>query len=570
MSIAVPPSARDMPAGPSAWSDWQRVIFAPQPERAALLRLEATWALRPRRIRFHRNHSIEAALRTLKPFLEYAGIAPELIVSDYDDSLSFSVAGDADVEVIWLDFARFTSRMTPCGAADWLGDRLTALRDRTLAPILVLDWDGPREDAAPFSDCLRERLGDLAGVHVAERTELFDALGDRYFDPDRSRITGTRVSSVGATLTARLLGLRWFPALLDPPVKAVVVDLDQTLYAGVLGEDGSRGVQLSEGHRLLQQELRGLRDAGVFLGLLSRNEPADVRALFEDRPDFPLRWEDFSAHSISWGYKSNGLATIAHELRIDTGAVVFVDDNPGELLEVSLHAPGVRCLHAGEDASHTAAALRYFPGLWKFEACSEDRLRVADLRANEERLSLARTSETLDSYYRELKMSVTLRRDDLAMLPRAAELSAKTNQFNLAMRRYSEAQLRSMLTSGRHELVTARLEDRLTDSGVIAMAVLEQDGRRLLVDELCISCRALGRHLEDVIVGQMLSAGPLFDGCDEVVFNVVSGPRNQPARDWLARFAGKAVSGPEPLQLTVPASRTLEASVNPNIKIGAF
>jgi FkbH-like protein len=546
------------------------VLFAPEPERSRLLRLEPSWPLSARRIRVHRNHAVEPTLTVARPYLQFAGIDPSWEVGDYDDSLSLT-AVDPDVtpdaELVWLDYTRLTDRLSVDQIASWLGGRVAALRSLSPAPILVMDWDGQPEAAQEFAARFRESVAGIAEVRLGDRGEAFERLGERYFDPERATLTGSRMSREGAVETARLIGGRLLPSLLEPRLKAVVVDLDNTLYDGVLGEDGRESLVLTEGHAELQRTLLGLREMGIFLGLLSRNEPEDVRALFEARTDFPLRWEDFSTHSIGWHAKSAGLTAIAEALRIDPSALLFVDDNPGELFETAQHVPGLRCLHAQRDASVTVIALRYFPGLWAFGRTSEDVLRVQDIAANEAReQALVRARDDLGSYYRELEVQVSVAHNRPAELPRIAELSRKTNQFNLALRRYTEVDVQGMLVGGRHQLSTARLEDRLTDSGVIAMAIAERRQDTLAVLELCVSCRALGRQLEDLIVAQMLVSGPLAAGAREVVFPLVDGPRNGPARRWLAELIGQDIPpAPEPIELRIDMERLIELSENPNV-----
>jgi len=552
----------------SARLEWQAPLFAAEPERAALLKLRAPWPLTPRRIRFHRNHAIENALSVLRPFLEYAGIEPELLVGSYDDTLSFAVAGDADVEVIWLDYARFAERLAPAAAAAWLGQRLEALRARTAAPLLLLDWDGDDPVRTEVNARLREVIEPLAGVRLADRGELFEQLGPDYFDLERVSATGTRMSRRGAIHTARLLGTRWLAALLQPRLKAVVIDLDNTLYAGVLGEDGAAGVVLTDGHRRLQRELLDLRDSGLFLGLLSRNDAADVRELFARRGDFPVRLDDFSARSISWELKSQGLERIAQALRIDPAAMLFVDDNVGELLETVQTFPALQCLHADEDAHATAEGLRHYPGLRSFATTGEDSLRIADLHANEQRQRIAATTSDFAAYHEQLRVVLTIGHDRPEALTRAADLSLKTNQFNLALRRYGEPAMRAFAADGQACVSTARLQDRLTDSGIIAVGVFERRERMLSVRELCISCRALGRQLEDLVVAQMLITGTHLADVDEVVFAFRDGPRNEPAREWLERLTGRRLPrrGDE-LEVAVPVERVRERSVNPHVKV---
>jgi FkbH-like protein len=524
---------------------WPEVLFAVSPARRELLGLRAPWPLDARRIRIHRNHAVELALSVARPYLEFAQIAPEWIVGDYDDSLSLDVDGEVDAEVVWLDWARFAERVAADELRDWLAGRLAALRERTTAPILLVGPDVPGLEA-PAVD----------GVAIGDLGPALARLGDAAFDPERAELTGTRWSAAGAIEVARELAGRWLPALLAPRIKAVAVDLDNTLYAGVLGEDGPEGVALHPGHAALQSRLRELHESGVLLALVSRNEPADVEALFAAREDFPLGIDDFDATAIGWGAKSDGLRAIAAQLRIDPGAVLFIDDNPGELLEVATVLPGVPWLQAVEDASLTTRAIEGFPGLFAFSRTETDALRAADLRANREReAGLAGAGEDLGAYLRELGVTLTFEQDD--HLDRVAELSGKTNQFNLALARLSDGDVRARAADPAYQISTARLEDRLTDSGIIAIAVARREGARLHVEELCVSCRALGRRIEDLIVAGMLARGRVFDRAQEVEFAVAEGPRNAPARDWLERFGGPVVS----------ASRVRDAATHADVTI---
>jgi FkbH-like protein len=548
---------------------WQSVLFAAALERRALLGLQAPWPLSRRRIRVHRNHAVETALTVARPFLEFAGIAADWVVGDYDDALTFSALERVDLEIIWLDYARFAERMQPEEIADWLVGRLAVLRSHTASPVLVIDWDAAPEGSSPFSTRLSNAVAGDHDVYLADRTELFRTLGEQFFDTEREALTGTRMSAEGAAATARLLGSRWLPALLKPRVKAIVVDLDNTLFDGVLGEDGVDSLILTKGHEELQNELGSLHNSGLFLGLLSRNDAADVKALFEACSDFPLRWEDFDARSLSWEPKSAGLRDIASSLRIDPSTVLFIDDNPGELLEATLAIPGLSYLHATEGGDDTARALHYFPGLWASRISEIDELRTPDLRANDERERLlSHVGSDLAAYYRELGVTLTVSHNKRDQLARVAELSGKTNQFNLAFSRYSLTDVQALAEDDAHQISTAGLEDRLTDSGVVAMAVVRRQGETLFVEELCISCRALGRRLEDLMVTQMVASGPLFEGSSRVIFRFIDGPRNHPARRWLEEFRGASIpAADEAVSIAVDVERVLRTCSNPDVRI---
>jgi FkbH-like protein len=213
--------------------------------------------------------------------------------------------------------------------------------------------------------------------------------------------------------------------------------------------------------------------------------------------------------------------------------------------------------------------LHYFPGLWASRTSEIDELRAPDLRANDERERLlSHVGSDLAAYYRELGVTLTVghnKRDEFA---RVAELSGKTNQFNLTFCRYSLAEVQALAEDDAHQISTARLEDRLTDSGLVAMAVVRRQMETLFVEELCISCRALGRRLEDLVVSHMIASGPLFQGSSRVIFRFIDGPRNHPARRWLEEFKGASIpAADKAVSIVVDVERVLRTCSNRDVRI---
>jgi len=523
--------------------DWQPVVLGVAPRRLDLLALTPSWPTRELRVRVHRNTAFEHVASLLPPFLGYAGLSATVEYGDYDDSLSGTglASPEADVELVWLDYDRYRDT-DPEALADWLHGRLSALRARTLAPLLVVDRPGTDPAAVAFNRRLELLAQEIHGLAVADLSDVADRLGDAFVDLRARDAAGTRLSARAAVLAAQRMGLRWLPALVAPRVKALAVDLDMTLYQGVLGEDGPAGVVLTPAHTALHQRLRELKDDGVLLALVSRNEPQDVESLFAARPDFPLRLEDFTARAIGWGAKSEGVAAAAAALRISTDAVVFIDDNVGELAEVSAGTPVAGLIHAADPAA-TVTALSLFPGLHGHRRTDEDALRAADLATVAARTGAAGSDPA--AYLTSLQVSLDLSVDRADQLPRMAALTAKTNQFNAGLRRTGPAELARWLDEDDVRLVTAALRDRLSDSGVVALVAGRRapDGR-VVVEELCVSCRALGRGIEDHLlaaaVGRLMTE--FGSGTAAVVYQ--PGPRNEPLRAWLAAHSRKPVSGP--------------------------
>lgn len=509
----------------------QRILFAARPSRLALQSLQIQ--VEPRRslkVNVWRNHAIESILSLCKPFLAFGGIAAVFRLSDYDDTLMFSGWQPADVELLWLDSDRFLESTRIEDWHGWLNERLQKLRIMSTSPIIAATWLPDSVSATRF----QQACDNIPATFFADLKAIAADGGCPLLDMRSAAIAGTPIRNSLQPLIARRIACHWIPAATLPPIKAVAVDLDNTLSSGVLGEDGVDGVQVTEGHKSLQMFLKEMKARGVFLALVSRNESPDVEKLFKSRSDFRLQLEDFSAREISWDDKDVAILRIAEKLRIAPDAILFVDDNPGELASVTAQVPTVQTAHADFDPSLTQRAIEYFPGLWRWKTEPTDAMRIDDLKATEERELLLQQSATPEEYFAELKVSIKFRVNPIDQLSRLADLCKKTNQFNMAMRRLSESEVAARLNDEHTCVVSVQLSDRLSDSGVIAVIVARREQDRLLIEELCISCRALGRKLEDTIVLGAIALMPPFAGCQQVAFVVAQGPRNQPAISWLS------------------------------------
>lgn len=478
-----------------------------------------------------RNHAFEPVLPLLSVYAAYADLEYRVRLSDYDDTLAFADHRQADLECIWLDQGRY--RMESPALIEWLRQRLTYLRALSKAPIVVASWT-----ESSLQRQLQDALSALPDVHLADLADWARATDTPLLDERIAAVAGTRLSRPFLTQAAQALACRWWAACVLPPIKAIAIDLDETLHTGVLAEAGAEGVALTTGHHELQRALRQWRTRGVLLALVSRNEYDDVRKLFERRPDYPLRLADFDAVEVSWGAKSEALGRIAQRFNIGLDSILYVDDNPGELYEVAARLPGVKLLRAQTDAQATVRALELHPGLWRWTVGAEDVLRARDIALNAERQALRVAHLDVERYYAELRVHIQLHVNPRHRLPRLASLSERTNQFNLALRRLTAAEIAAYMDAAEAAVAAVALSDRLSDSGIVGLIIGRREGTTLVVEEVCVSCRALGRGLEDALILPALAALPCARGCRSVRFVARVGPRNEPARRWLARLVG--------------------------------
>jgi FkbH-like protein len=310
------------------------------------------------------------------------------------------------------------------------------------------------------------------------------------------------VSPVAAPLYGDLLG-RILSALQGRSFKCLVLDLDNTLWGGVIGDDGLDGIVLGQGSPLgeayvgVQRYARDLSKRGVILAVCSKNDEANAWEPFDKHPEMLLRRGDMSAFVANWNDKATNIREIAETLNIGLDSMVFLDDNPFERTLVRRELPAVAVPEVGEEPSRFAQILA---DAGYFEAVSitaEDRERTSLYQSNAAREASRKSATDLPSYLRSLDMKLHWSRFDRVGLQRIVQLINKTNQFNLTTRRYSEEDVLSVMANNRAFGLQLRLVDRFGDNGIISIIIGKMDGGDdLLIDTWLMSCRVLGRQVE--------------------------------------------------------------------------
>ncbi|QRM27261.1 HAD family hydrolase [Microvirga sp. VF16] len=354
----------------------------------------------------------------------------------------------------------------------------------------------------------------------------FEMLGRMYYSPKGVRLLGEAVER--ATL-----------ALTRPPKKVLVLDLDNTLWGGVLGEDGITGIRvggegLGYAFSRFQRTLETLKQNGILLAICSKNEEEDALRAIAQHPDMQLRINDFVTHRINWKPKSENLRSIAEELNLGLDSLVLFDDSPFECESIRQLLPDVDVLEAPKDPSDFVRALAVYPGFDMFRVTDEDRKRSHQYFQDRQRRSLASQMGSLEEVYRSLEMRGRVSVVTDVTLARVQQLIHKTNQFNLTTKRYQEPELLSMMASDDVIILTLHLSDRLGESGLTGVLVVTTGRDQWEVDNLLLSCRVIGRTVEYGLI-RYLAEKAQASGARELIASFVPSGRNQVAAEFLSR-----------------------------------
>jgi FkbH-like protein len=313
--------------------------------------------------------------------------------------------------------------------------------------------------------------------------------------------------------------------------RGLVLDLDNTVWGGVIGDDGLDGIRIAEGdalgeaHRDVQDYALRLRERGVVLAVSSKNDDDVARMPFRDHAEMLLREEHIAVFQANWHDKATNIQAIGDELALGVESFAFLDDNPAERGLVRENLPAVAVPELPEDAALYARTLSA-SGLFEAVTFSaEDRKRAEDYQSNAMRLKLQASVTDIDAYLRSLDMEITFRPFDNQGRARIAQLINKSNQFNLTTTRYSEADVQAMESDPALFTMQVRLKDRFADNGMISVIICRKTPDVWTIDTWLMSCRVLGRRVEQAVL-QVLCDQARIAGARELAGTYIPTPRN--------------------------------------------
>ena len=351
--------------------------------------------------------------------------------------------------------------------------------------------------------------------------------------------------------------------------KVLVTDLDNTLWKGVIGEDGLNGIKIGPGspageaHARLQQYMLDLKARGVLLAVASKNNHDDACMPFQKHERMLLRLEDFAAFEANWNDKAHSIRQIAKKLSLGMDSFVFIDDNPLEREWVRSQLPDVAVVELGPSVFHYVHDLDRARPFFAVSLSAEDQARAEQYRSEAQRKHLQATSESLDEFLAQLQLQASVEPVTEKNLPRVTQLTNKTNQFNVTTRRYTEAQVRQLADDPAAWTAAFHLSDRMGDYGLIGVIFCRPaEEHAWEVDTWLMSCRVLGRQMEKFMFDRLIDAAQTA-GIRSIVGLFRPTAKNVLVRDLYDQFGFTRIAeSPEEVryQLAVPTEPVLTAT----------
>jgi FkbH-like protein len=517
-----------------------------------------------------------ASTEFLQPFLVATalryGISLEIVAADFGqlmqealDPASRINSARPDAILLAIDHRGLPVRRS--GATEWPAfDATTAIEQLSLvresfrkncgAPCLVQTLPAPSTllfgsfDAA-IAGTLRATIATI-NTHlwqdVAARGDLLididwlaQCVGlDVWYDDRHWYMARMPCSQRALPLYAEFV-VRSLAALRGLSRKCLILDLDNTLWGGVIGDDGLEGIALNEGDargeafRTIQQTALDLRKRGIVLAVCSKNDEAIARSAFRSHPGMLLKEDDIAVFMANWDDKATNIERIAQRLELGLDAMVLLDDNPVERAQVRQALPQVAVPEPGDDPSgfpRLLLAAGYFEAL---SLTREDIARAQEYRSNADRARVLEGSRNLDDFLRSLEMRIRFAPFDSSGRKRITQLINKTNQFNVTTRRYTEQQVEAMEQAADRYTLQVSISDKFGDSGMISVVICTTEASRWTIDSWLMSCRVLNRRVEEAVCNRIVGDARRA-GVAEIVGQIIPTERNGIVRDLYQRL----------------------------------
>ncbi len=405
---------------------------------------------------------------------------------------------------------------------------------------------GQSETIRTVNRHIRKAAGKHLGVYVLDYDALIARFGRLNWGDESKWLTMRMPLAADSFVHLANEYIRFLLPLCGRVCKALLIDLDNTIWGGVIGEDGLDGIKLGaeypgNAYLEVQRAILDLHRRGIILAICSKNNPEDALEVFNRHDAMLLRLDHFAATRINWKSKAENIKELASELNIGIDALAFLDDNPLEREEVRMLLPEVHVIDLPSSAALFADALRSTPLFERLALSQEDRDRATYYLAEQQRTRLQNHNVALEDYYRSLEMAVEIGAVTSRTIARVAQLTQKTNQFNLTTRRYSEQEIANKAADAQWRICALSAADRFGDYGLVGVAITSRSGDVCEIDSFLLSCRIIGRSVESAFLSY-LARQAASEGMRWLRGWYLPTRKNAPCKDFYQKHGFKMIS----------------------------
>jgi len=532
--------------------------------------------LTPFRVAILRSFTLEPAVPVLRAAALLGGMDVTVQMTDFDnysqqilDSSSAMYAFNPDAVIfavqtrdiardLWDNYTDQAADQLQARVEEWVGamrEWVHIFRSRSTASLILHTFEQPARPRAGILDVqgkvgqlaliqkvneeLRELASEYSGVHLLDYDGLVSRRGREGWHDERKWLT-LRMPIGAENLPALAQEwLRFLHPLSGRIGKVLVTDLDNTLWGGVVGEDGIHGIQVDSeypgaAYLAVQRALLDLYHRGVLLAIASKNNEEEALDAMQRHPGMLLRPDHFASMQLNWNAKAESLRQIAEDLNVGLDSLVFLDDNPIERQAVRIALPQVTVIELPPDSMEFAKAVRDCPLFERVTSSAEDRERARYYVQQKERQNVQKGMASLEEFYYSLEQKVGIAPLSDETLGRIAQLIKKTNQFNLTTKRHSEAQIAAFGSDPNYDVYGVRVSDRYGDNGLVGVCITRRDDDVCEIDTLLLSCRVIGRTVETAILSFLVEENQAR-GSTRLQGWFLPTPKNKPAESFYAK-----------------------------------
>ena len=399
-----------------------------------------------------------------------------------------------------------------------------------------------------FNNKIKKEFLENSSVHIFDFDNFLRKYGENnVFDYKQYYFGDVKISLDFIPLIAEEF-MSYVKPFLGINKKCIVLDLDNTLWGGILGEDGIEGIKLGDdpvgkSYVEFQKRILALHKRGIILAVNSRNNYEDVKEVFQKHPNMILKEEDFANLKINWNDKASNIEEIAKEINIGLDSMIFFDDDPINCELVKLKFPEINTINLPNDSSTYAKILTELNDFNIFKITNDDTNRGKMYLEQRKRTDFKHQVKDVSEFLKQLNICIEIRKPDKFTIPRISQLTLKTNQFNLSTKRFQEHEIKDISKEDNKIVKCVQVTDKFGDNGITSAYIISKENQdEWVLDTFLLSCRVMGRGVEEGILGYIINEARK-EKIKKIKAKYVPTTKNKPIKGFLEKFGFKDEGG---------------------------